>query len=84
MGKPIYYIEAKATFFKKKHPHTRDVWIVSTYDDPREIMRHDNITMSRLDKELLSPKAKERFIVIKDISSIKQMGTTCDVKEAQR
>lgn len=84
MGKPIYYIEAKATFFKKKQPHNRGVWIVSTYDDPRDIMRYDKITMTRLDKELLSPKAKERLIVIKDVKSIKQIGTTCDVKEVQR
>lgn len=84
MGKPIYYIEAEAVFFKKKHPHYRKVWIVSTYDDPREIMRRDRITMSRLDKELLSPKSKERTILVKNIQSIKQIGITCDAKETHR
>ena len=69
---------AKVTFIKNKTPQTRIVWIVSRYDNPRDIMRHDDRTMYRLDKELLTPKAKQRTILIDKIESKKQVGTTCE------
>ena len=84
MGQPIYYMKGKATFIKNKHPQTRDVWMVSRYDNPRDIMKHDTHTMYRLDQELLTPKAKQRTIIIDKVEDIKQIGTTVDVKETQR
>jgi len=74
----------KATFIKNKHPQTRGVWMVSTYDNPRDIMKHDTHTMYRLDQELLTPKAKQRTIIIDKVEDIKQIGTTVDVKQTQR
>lgn len=76
MGKPIYHIEAKATIIKNRRPQTRSVWIVSTYDNPLEIMRHDKRTMSRLTQELVSAKAKNKAVLIESIDSIKKIGTT--------
>jgi len=67
---------AKATIIKNKRPQTRDVWIVSKYDNPLDIMRHDHKTMSRLRRELLTAKAKNTTIVIDRIESKKQIGTT--------
>lgn len=77
-------MKGKATFIKNKHPQTRSVWIVSTYDNPRDIMKHDAHTMYRLDQELLTPKAKQRTIIIDKVEDIKQIGTTVDVKKTQR
>lgn len=71
----------KATFIKNKHPQTRSVWIVSKYDNPRDIMKHDAHTMYRLDQQLLTPKAKQRTIIIDKVEDIKQIGTTEDVKK---
>ena len=84
MAQPIYYMTGKATFIKNKSPQTRDVWFVSTYDNPRDIMKHDSHTMYRLGQELLTPKAKQRTIIIDRIDSVKQIGTTVDVKKTQR
>jgi hypothetical protein len=84
MGNPIYYMEGTATFIKKKNPQTRKIWIVSAYDNPRDIMKHDSHTMYRLAQELLTPKAKQRTIIINKVESIKQIGTTVDVKKTQR
>ncbi|MHC4237916.1 MAG: hypothetical protein ACYSSM_06740 [Planctomycetota bacterium] len=47
-------------------------------------MKHDTHTMYRLDQELLTPKAKQRTIIIDKVETIKQIGTTVDVKETQR
>ena len=84
MGQPIYYLTGQATFIKNKYPQTRSVWIVSRYDNPRDIMKHDSRTMYRLDQELLTPKAKQRTIIIDRVDTVKQVGTTVDVKETQR
>jgi hypothetical protein len=43
-------------------------------------MKHDKHTMYRLDQELLTPKAKQRTIIIDKVETIKQVGTTVDVK----
>lgn len=77
-------MEGTVTFIKNKNPQKRKVWIVSTYDNPRDIMKHDSHTMYRLDQELLTPKAKQRTIIINKVESIKQIGTTVDVKKTQR
>ena len=84
MGQPIYYMTGTATFIKNKHPQTRSIWVVSRWDNPRDIMKNDKRTMRRLDEELLTSKAKERTIIINKVGSIKQIGTTCDAKETQR
>lgn len=76
MGKPIYYMTAKATFIKKKSPLTRLVWIVSSFDSPLDIMRSDIKTMSRLRSEMYSKSAKKKVIVIDEILTKKKVGTT--------
>ena len=76
MGQPIYSISAKVTIIKNKRPHSRNVWIISQYDNPMDIMKNDGKTMSRLERELFTAKAKNKTIVIDSITSIKQVGTT--------
>jgi len=76
MGKPIYSMTATVSIIKNKTPHRRDVWIVSKYDNPLDIMRYDDKTMNRLRRELFTSKAKNTTIVIERIDSKKQIGTT--------
>lgn len=73
-----------ATFIKDKSPQTRAIWVVSRYNNPMDIMKHDKHTMYRLDQELLTPKAKQRTIIINRVDNVKQIGTTVDAKETQR
>ena len=76
MGQPIYSMTAKVITIKNKRPQNRNVWIVSKYDNPTDIMKNDGKTMSRLERELFTAKAKNKTIVIDSITSIKQVGTT--------
>jgi len=46
-------------------------------------MEKDSKTMHRLEQEFLTAKAKQRTIIINRVDNVKQIGTTCDVKEAQ-
>ena len=72
---------AKVITIKNKRPQTRSVWIVSDYDNPMDIMKKDGKTMSRLERELFTAKAKNKTIVIDSITSIKQVGTTSHPNE---
>lgn len=72
-----------ATFIKDKNPQTRAIWVVSRYNNPIDIMKYDKHTMYRLDQELLTPKAKQRTIIINRVDNVKQIGTTVDAKETQ-
>ena len=78
MGHPIYSMTAKVITIKNKRPQSRNVWIVSKYDNPSDIMKKDGKTMSRLERELFTAKAKNKTIVIDSITSIKQVGATSD------
>lgn len=75
---------AKVTTIKNKRPQSRNVWIVSQYSEPMDIMKNDGKTMSRLERELFTAKAKNKTIVIDSITSIKQVGTTSLPNETQR
>ena len=72
---------AKVTTIKNKRPQSRNVWIVSDHDNPIDIMKKDGKTMSRLERELFTAKAKNKTIVIDSITSIKQVGTTSHPNE---
>lgn len=72
---------ARVTTIKNKRPQSRNVWIVSDYDSPMDIMKKDGKTMSRLERELFTAKAKNKTIVIESITSIKQVGTTSHPNE---
>jgi CBS-domain-containing membrane protein len=81
MSKPIYYMTAKVSIIKNKKPSTRVVWIVSTYEKPIDIMRKDLMTMLRLQGELYTAKAKNKSIVIDEIMTKRQVGTTSHPKK---
>ncbi len=55
---PIYYMTARVAFKKKKKVHERVVWIVSVFDNPSDITRHDGKTMHRLEQEMYGKNAK--------------------------
>ena len=74
---------ARVTIIKNKQPQSRDVWIISGYDEPLDIMKKDRKTMSRLERELFTAKAKNKVIVIDSITSKKQVGTTSRPHETQ-
>ena len=67
---------AKATIIKNKQPTSRYVWIVSRYDKPIDIMRKDLRTMLRLQHELYPTKDKTKAVVIEQVLTKKQVGTT--------
>ncbi len=69
---PIYYMHVRVAFKKKKVVHERVVWVVSVFDNPRDIVAHDTKTMTRLQQELFGKNSKaDKHIVVREILSKK-------------
>jgi hypothetical protein len=65
---PIYYMNARVAFKKRKVVHERVMWIISVFDNPADILNYDVKTMTRLGHELYGKNSKtEKKIIIREI-----------------
>ena len=65
---PIYYMNARVAFKKKKVVHERVMWIISVFDNPSDIASYDNKTMTRLGLDIYGKNSKtEKKIIIREI-----------------
>ena len=66
-------MNAQIAFKKNKVVSERLLWVVSIYDTPFDIMKHDKRTMSRLINEVYGKKSKDKNkeIIIRGITSKK-------------
>tara|TARA_Y100001972_G_scaffold66574_1_gene81226 strand:- start:3748 stop:4005 length:258 start_codon:yes stop_codon:yes gene_type:complete len=65
-------MHVRVAFKKKKVVHERVVWVVSVFDNPRDIVAHDTKTMTRLQQELFGKNSKaDKHIVVREILSKK-------------
>tara|TARA_B110000503_G_scaffold60922_2_gene96743 strand:- start:1011 stop:1253 length:243 start_codon:yes stop_codon:yes gene_type:complete len=64
-------MNARIAYKKNKIVSERSSWIVSVYDKPFDIMKHDERTMSRLINEVYGKKSKNlnKEIIIRGITS---------------
>lgn len=75
-SRKIYYMIAEVAYKKNKRMHRRDMWIVSSYDTPGEIMANDEKTMRRIDSEIYGKTKAVRHIMIRKIKSKVFLGHT--------
>lgn len=66
-------MNARIAYKKNKSVSERSSWIVSIYDKPFDIMKHDKRTMIRLINEVYGKKSKDKNkeIIIRGITSKK-------------
>ena len=71
---PIYYMNARVAFKKRKVVHERVMWIVSVFDNPADIVTYDIKTMTRLGQELYAKNAKaDKKIIIREVVDKKKI-----------
>ena len=75
-SRKIYYMIADVAYKKNKRMQYKDMWIVSSYDTPGEIMANDEKTMNRIDSELYGKTKAARHIMIRKIKSKVFLGYT--------
>jgi len=63
----IRHSQVRVAFKKRKEIHERCEWIVTIYDTPSDIMRYDEIVMSRLRNTYYTAKSKNKEVIIREI-----------------
>ena len=69
----IKYMHVRVAFKKRKVVHERDIWIITVYDNPSEIVKYDHKTTSNVRKLLFTPKAKDKSFIIRKILEIVEL-----------
>ncbi len=75
-SRKIHYMMIDVAYKKNKRLQYKEMWIVSSYETPGEIMANDNKTMSRLESELYGKTKSVRYIMIRKIKSKVFLGYT--------
>jgi hypothetical protein len=71
----IYSMTAAVSMKKGKRTINREVWIISRYDTPADIMSKDHKSMDRIKTELYGKTHKgDKFIIIREIRTKKVVG----------
>ena len=71
----IYSMTASVSMKKGNRTMDREVWIVSRYDTPHEIMSKDDKTMGRLKSELYGKAYRgDRYVIVREIRTKKVVG----------
>lgn len=74
-GLPIYYMNIRIAYWKKKYRHEINTWAVSIHTDPVDITKKDVITMRRLYNDVYNgSKAKDKKVVVIKIHDKKIVG----------
>jgi len=74
---PIYYLEVKASYIKRKVWSSKDTWVVTTIENKNDILREDPKTRGRLIQFFYGFKYKsEKAIRIDEVYTKKQVGFT--------
>ena len=66
-------MHVRVAFKKNKKVHERDMWIVSVFDTPADIMKHAQRAMNNMKELLFTKKAKNKEIIVREILEVQEL-----------
>ena len=63
----------RVAFKKNKRVHERDVWIVTVFDTPADIMRYSKRAIRQLQEKLFTKKAKNKELIVRKILEVVEL-----------
>jgi len=66
-------MRVRVAFKKSKRVHEHDMWIVTVFDTPSDIMRYANRAMSQMKEKLFTKKAKNKDLIIRKILEVVEL-----------
>ena len=63
----------RVAFKKNKCVHERDMWIVTVFDTPADIMRYSKRAMEQLQKKLFTKKAKDKELIVRKVLEVLEL-----------
>lgn len=75
-SRKIHYMIVDVAYKKNKRMQYKEMWVVSSYETPGEIMANDEKTMNRIESEIYGKTKSVRHIMIRKIKSKVFLGYT--------
>ena len=69
----IKHMCVRVAFKKNKRVHERNVWIVTVFDTPADIMRYSKRAIRQLQEKLFTKKAKNKELIVRKILEVVEL-----------
>lgn len=66
-------MRVRVAFKKNKSVHEHDMWIVTVFDTPADIMRYSNRAMENIKSKVFTKKAKNKELIIREILEVQEL-----------
>jgi exonuclease I len=63
----------RVAFKKNKRVHERNVWIITVFDTPSDIMRYSKRAMKQLQERLFTKKAKNKELIVREVLEVVEL-----------
>ena len=63
----------RVAFKKSKRVHEQDIWIVTVFDTPADIMRYDKRAIEKMQSIVFTKKAKNKELIVRKILEVKEL-----------
>ena len=82
----IKHMRVRVAFKKNKCVHERDMWIVTVFDTPADIMRYSIRAMKQLKDKVFTKKTKDKELIVRkvlEVVELKHSNLTIDEHKRQ-
>ena len=69
----IKHMRVRVAFRKSKHVHERDMWIITVFDTPADIMRYSIRAMTQMKDKIFTKKAKNKELIVREILEVVEL-----------
>ena len=66
-------MHVRVAFKNKKKVHERDMWIVTVFDTPADIVRYSKRAIEEMQKVLFTKKAKNKELIVRKILEVVEL-----------
>ena len=63
-------MRVRVAFKKSKRVHERDMWIVTVFNTPADIMKHAQRAMNNMKEILFTKKSKNKELIVREILEV--------------
>ena len=79
-------MRVRVAFKKSKRVHERDMWIVTVFDTPADIMRYSKKAIENMQNKIFGKKAKNKELIVRkvlEVVELKHSNLTIDEHKRQ-
>ena len=66
-------MRVRVAFKKSKRVHEHDMWIITVYDNPADIIRYDKRAVENMQNKLFTKKAKDKGLIVREILEVREL-----------